>query len=185
LGVTPHSVRNWEKLYGQPSPVAPTALPFTPQTVPLPETGAPPEAEKEGGGYDAARAAAGLGPEPTPPPESEEPKKEGPKIPPEQALVFMSEMALKVSVRFYAARCKVKLDGELKALGELTAEERSQLETYAPFAAPFLSEMLLKYGAYIGAGIYGFIFWTMLTDRYAAIKEKAPKKEVPAEAVVK
>lgn len=178
MGVTTQSVRNWEVTYGGPAPAAPSPTEaIKVNVVTLPDAGAPPEVEKEGGGYDAARAAAGLGPPPEDaPPPPEPPKDDTPKIPPEKTLVFMSEMALGISVRFYAARCKVPLDDELKHLAKLTDGERADLETYAPYAAPFMSQMLLKYGVYIGAGIYGFIFWTMLTDRYAEIKARAPKK---------
>ena len=187
--VTTMTVRNWVDTYNTPAPKSPEpALPAAVKTVPIPKVSEIPLEDSGAGGLDAARAAAGLGPEPQPAPEEpprEEPKPEAPKIDPAQGLIFMSKIGLQVSVRFYAARLKVKLTDQVKELTKLTAEEEQQLETYAPFAAPFISEIITKYGPVIGAGIYGFIYFTMLTDRFAAIKELAPKKEVEAAGEVK
>ena len=183
-GVTTMTVRNWIDTYGQPAPsTPPPSLLGKVETVPLPPETERPQEDNAAGGYDAARAAAGLGPPPAdapPPPPPEEPKPEAPKIDPAQALVFMSKIGLQVSVRFYAARLKIKLTDEIKHLAEVTPDEEKQLETYAPFAAPYISEMLTKYGPIIGAGIYGFIYFTMLTDRFGTLKEMAPKKEPEA-----
>jgi len=156
-----------------------------PAAAPGPET---PAAEEADGGYAAARVAAGLDPEPEPAPENapppEEPKKpEAPKIDPAEGLIFMSKIGVQLSVRFYAAKLKVKLTDQVKDLAKLTDDEEQQLQTYAPFAAPYISELLTKYGPVIGAGIYGFIYFTMLTDRFAALKELAPKKEIEGQAV--
>jgi hypothetical protein len=178
------TIRNWADTYGTPvspqAPATPASLQQNVLTVSLPPEMEKPE-EKEEGGYEAARAAAGLGPEPNPeaaPPPPEEPKPEAPKIDPAEGLIFMSKIGLQLSVRFYAAKLKVKLTDQVKELAKLTPDEEKQLETYAPFAAPYISEMITKYGPIIGAGIYGFIYFTMLTDRFAALKELAPKKEV-------
>ena len=186
-GVTTMTVRNWIDTYSPPASASPPAstvpLLGRVETVPLPPETERPQEDNAAGGYDAARAAAGLGPPPAdapPPPPPEEPKPEVPKIDPAQGLIFMSKIGLQVSVRFYAARLKIKLTDEVKRLAEVTPEEEKQLETYAPFAAPYISEMLTKYGPIIGAGIYGFIYFTMLTDRFGTLKEMAPaKKDVP------
>jgi transposase-like protein len=191
-GVSAMTIRNWSDTYGTPvspqAPATPASLQQSVLTVSLPPEVEKPEEQAGEGGYNAARAAAGLGPEPDPqaaPPPPEEPKPEAPKIDPAEGLIFMSKIGLQLSVRFYAAKLKVKLTDQVKELGKLTDEEEKQLETYAPFAAPYISEMITKYGPIIGAGIYGFIYFTMLTDRFAALKELAPKKEVEGQAAVK
>ncbi len=183
-GVTTMTVRNWVDTYGTPVAPRPAALPFlqqSVQTVPLPPELETPKEEPGGdGGLNAARVAAGMDPEPEPTPEATAPppeaKPEAPKIDPVDGLVFMSKVGLQVSVRFYAARLKVKMTDEVKAMAQCTPEEEEQLKQYAPFAAPFMSELITKYGPIIGAGIFGFIYFTMLTDRFAALKELAPKK---------
>ena len=181
-GVSTMTVRNWSDTYGTPvspqAPATPASLQQPILSVTVPAVKEEPQEDSGTGGYDAARQAAGLGPEPPPAPEEkpEEKKPEAPKIDPAQGLIFMSKIGLQLSVRFYAAKLKVKLTDEVKALAQVTPEEEAQLETYAPFAAPYISEMLTKYGPIIGAGIYGFIYFTMLTDRFAALKELAPKK---------
>ena len=190
-GVTTNTVRNWDTTYGTPSP-PPSSKPAAPpapslprvQFVLVPNEPEIPDEVAGDGGYDAARQAAGLDPDQEPKPEEPPPeaKPEAPKVDPAHMLVMMSEMALGVSVRLYCARCKVKLDDEMRALARLTPEERENLEKFAPMAAPFLAEIIVKYGMYIGAGIYAFMYFSILTDRFAAIKERAPKKEIPAAA---
>ncbi len=191
FGVASMTIRNWSDTFGTPAsapPAAPAFLQQSVQTVPLPPEIERPQEDSGAGGFEAARAAAGLGPEPNPeaaPPPPEEKKPEVPKIDPVQGLIFMSRIGLQLSVRFYAAKLKVKLTDQVKELAKTTPEEDAQLEMYAPFAAPYMNEMLVKYGPLIGAGIYGFIYFTMLTDRFAMLKELAPKPEVKGEATVK
>ena len=101
------------------------------------------------------------------------------------ALVMMSQVAVRVGIKFYAARCKVKLTpAELGALSSLTPEEVSNLMTYAPYAAPFVWEILQKYGKYIGAGLYGLILYDSVLSRFGAIKEIA-KERAPAKPAEK
>lgn len=169
------------------------------ETVPLPKApepsadrAAPPE-DRGGEGYEAAkRIALGGDPEPqaeqpadAPPPGPErvqaervpDPFKDLPPLPPEKTLLMLTELGTVMSCRFYAARLKVPWTDKLKQAIAFTPQEKADLEQYAPYAVPFMDLMIVKYGAYIGAAIYGFVFWTALTDRFAALKELAPKKE--------
>lgn len=191
--VTTHSIRNWEVEFGHLIAPPPTPLGARVETVPLPKTPEAPQDASSGpqpteptdGGYAAARAAAlGEAPEPeqvetqpfgdAPPPP---PQNELPPLPPEKTLLMLTELATMMSCRLVAARMKVKWTDDLKAAMELTPGEKQDLETYAPYAAPLMGMILVKYGPYIGAGIYGFVFWGALTDRFAKLKEMAPKKE--------
>ena len=55
----------------------------------------------------------------------EAPKPEAPKIDPAEGLVFMSRIGLQLSVRFYAAKLKVKLSDQVKELAKLTPDEEA------------------------------------------------------------
>ncbi len=90
---------------------------------------------------------------------------------------MMTEVACSLACKFYSARLKVKLTPQMVAALRLSEEERANLLTYAPYAAPFLWEVLAKYGKYIGAALYGMCFYDMLLTRFAALKEVSPVKE--------
>jgi hypothetical protein len=102
---------------------------------------------------------------------------EQPSIDPSLALVMMSEVVLQVTIRVQCARQKVKIDQDIIKASKFTEEERSTLSMYAPYAVPFLNAFLLKYGKYVGGAIYLGMFYTMMVDRCALVKEKSPKKE--------
>ena len=177
-GVTTMTVRNWQDTYGTPAAPPKPSAPFLQQqvqTVQLPPDLETPQKEPGGdGGLDAARAALGGEPEPGPEAVQVEAERIGgapplPPLPPEKTLLMLTELATMMSCRMYAARLKVPWTDQLKATLALTPAERSDLETYAPYAVPLMGVMLAKYGMYIGAGIYAFVFWTSLTDRYATL----------------
>lgn len=151
-------------------PKAPNAPPAGAPVPPKPGAPPPPEAHARASaaaGEPGAKPGAGK----TEPPLGQSPEQAA------AALVMLTEVGTSVACKFYAARLKIKMTPVMVAALKLTEEERANLMTYAPYAAPFLWEVLQKYGKYIGAALYGLVFYDALVTRFAALKELAPVKE--------
>lgn len=178
-----------KKPYPDPAsyvPIVPAIKTGTVTPPPGPERPADPPPKPGPEAHARASAAAAAGAKPgEKKPDAAKPGEQKPGDPPlgqtpEQAagaLVMMTEIGTSLACKFYAARLKVKMTPELVAALALTEAERANLMTYAPYAAPFLWEVLAKYGKYIGAALYGMCFYDLVLTRFAALKDIAPPKE--------
>lgn len=171
--------------YAKPEPEAKAAAPQV-AAAPAPEATKPPPGPEAHQRASAAaqeppKAGAGAGAKPGEPPLGQTPEQAA------AALVMMSEVAMRVGTKFYCARNKVKLTPELSSALKLSEAEKADLMTYAPYAAPFVWEMLLKYGKYIGAALYGLMLYDQVLNRFAIIKElgKVQKAQDAATAAEK
>ena len=175
-----------KKPYPDPAPFAPTPQGSTSTVTPPkgPERPADPPPKPGPEAHARATAAANAGEKKG---QGEKKASDKPGDPPlgqtpEQAagaLVMMTEVACSLACKFYAARLKVKVTPQMVTALQLSETERANLLTYAPYAAPFLWELLAKYGKYIGAALYGMCFYDLLLTRFAALKEVAPAKDEP------
>jgi hypothetical protein len=137
------------------------------------------------GGAEAAARAAGLAGGPstasdrTPiDPSARVSHPEPPPMDSGKALVMLTEFAVSGTMRAYCLKFEIPYDDDAQTIAELTPKERQKLEEYAPYAAPFMGELLEKYGKYIGAGLYVFMVHGVLSDRVRYVKTRA-KKEHP------
>lgn len=106
----------------------------------------------------------------------------GAKLDPDKgrALVDLLDTITGVICRIYASSAGIQWTPKLAAVFKLTPSERSQLAMLAPYAAPYI-EWLLSHVKEIAAGLFAFVYWSMLADRLKLIKNAAPKKkEEPA-----
>lgn len=80
--------------------------------------------------------------------------------------------------RVQASRLKVKVTPKMIATWKLTGDEKASLRSFAPAAAPYLLRVL-QHSDKIAAGVFGVLYWAMISARFAAIKDSAfeTKKE--------
>jgi hypothetical protein len=87
------------------------------------------------------------------------------------------------------ARCiqlKIKWTRELARICTLTPEEKDALKPFSAMAASYILE-LLRYAPMIATGVFLFVYWSFLQEKFALIKEagSVQKKEVKGKAGAK
>lgn len=148
------------------SPLQPDAPPTPPASAPA----ASAQADKAAsilGSADApggAPGAPGAEAAPAPPP----------ALTPE-AVVGLVELANMIAVRAVASQRKVAHDERLAALYKLDPETRETLKAYAPYAMPYLEELLAR-GPLVGALIFGGVAVVTIATNLGRVKELSPAK---------
>ncbi len=207
VGVSLPTARKWAVIHNKATTPNPTSAPVSSPPkpgatspglergkVPAPKPGMGGAAAGSGaGGAEAAARAARLeggqfNIELKPPPGQDAPPPQDDKLPPidaGKALVFMTQMAVNMTTRGYCVRFKVPFDDRAKEIARLSPGEIRDLEEWAPFAAPLMGELLVKYGKYVGAAIYVWMVYGALADRVAWVKDKAPKDVDPKDVKIR
>jgi hypothetical protein len=140
------------------------------EAAPPPEV-PPPEVQAR---FEAARASLGESPNGAAPPPGQAQPPAAVIVDP-RLCVGLVELANDVTIRVMASSNGVAMTPEVERLTKLEPSTKAQLEQLAPFAVPYLQELLCK-GPLVGALIFGGVAIVAIAGNCGRLKKHMPKR---------